>query len=86
VTEEPWHWHIDVVVYSHVLDGVLMEAIHVHDLVTNDPQLAESFAIDQTKHLNGPTRQQRRVEQMVMCHQEHPMLTLPQALMRRRAA
>lgn len=80
----PYHWHIDMVVFEHERDGQYMEAVHVHDIVSNDVPLAESWAVDQVGPVNGPRRLNRRVEEIRFCSQEaHLGVALPRALLRK---
>jgi hypothetical protein len=63
----PGHWHVDGVAFSHEQDGVFMNAIHLHNLVTNDLVLTETVVLRTVHPLNGPVRDKVRTEAANYC-------------------
>lgn len=63
----PNHWHVDAVAYSHERDGVFMDAIHLHNLVTNDLVLCETYVLRTVQPLAGAKRTHVAIEQGTVC-------------------
>lgn len=63
----PGHWHANAVAFSHEDGGTFMNAIHIHNVATNDLVLFETFVLKTVKPLNGPVRDRMRTEEVVLC-------------------
>lgn len=78
----PGHWHVDAVAYEHEIDGDAFNAVHVHNVVSNDLVLTESFVLRQVKPLSGPPREKVRVEEIRYCDDREHLETAQTDLIR----
>lgn len=67
LTGKAAHWHVHTVAYSHERDGQQMDPIHLHNLVTNDLVLCETYVLKMVRPLSGAVRDKVLVEEATMC-------------------